>query len=236
MVYIFGEGRYFRCKNDAGGIMVVIAVNLKAYAEAAGERALLIARAMEELQGKDVRFILIPALPDTTYVARNTKIDVFLQHVDPVEPGARTGKIPMGLSKVVGVKGVLINHSEDPAKINTIEILVDRAQEMGLETIVCAPDERVAAALSQLQPDFVAVEPPELIGTGISVSQAKPEVVRKSFEAVRGRSRLLVGAGIHSGEDVKRAVELGAEGVLLASAVAKASNPREVLEDLISKL
>ncbi len=217
-----------------GENMAVIAVNLKAYAESVGKKALDIARAMERIGS--VRFILIPSLLDTTYLIEQTTIDVFVQHVDPIKPGARTGKIPIELAAKIGAKGVLINHSEDPVPLNSIELLVDAANDLGLETIVCAPDSRAAAAISAFEPTFVAVEPPELIGTGIAVSQAKPEIIKESVSAVSGKAKLLVGAGIHSGEDVKKAVDLGAEGVLLASAVAKASDPIKVLQDLVSKL
>jgi triosephosphate isomerase len=48
--------------------------------------------------------------------------------------------------------------------------------------------------------------------------------------------RVLAGAGISTGDCVKKAIELGADGVLLASGVVKAKNPEEVLFDLVSKI
>ena len=48
--------------------------------------------------------------------------------------------------------------------------------------------------------------------------------------------KLLVGAGVKNGEDVRLAIELGAKGVLLASGVTKASDPKAVLLDLASGL
>jgi triosephosphate isomerase len=80
------------------------------------------------------------------------------------------------------------------------------------------------------------VEPPELIGGDISVTNAKPEVV---VEAVRAVHRVdasipvLCGAGVKNGQDVKKAIELGAKGVLLASGVVKAKDQRQALRDLI---
>ena len=44
------------------------------------------------------------------------------------------------------------------------------------------------------------------------------------------------GAGISTGEDVEAARELGAEGVLLASGVAKAADPATALRDLVDPL
>jgi triosephosphate isomerase len=45
---------------------------------------------------------------------------------------------------------------------------------------------------------------------------------------------VLCGAGVKTGKDVRRALELGAKGVLLASGVVKAKDPRKALQDLVS--
>jgi triosephosphate isomerase len=47
---------------------------------------------------------------------------------------------------------------------------------------------------------------------------------------------VLCGAGISTGDDGISAQDLGATGVLLASGVAKADNPRAALEDLVEPL
>jgi triosephosphate isomerase len=47
---------------------------------------------------------------------------------------------------------------------------------------------------------------------------------------------VLCGAGVKNGRDVRKAVELGASGVLLASGVVKAKEPRMVLADLVQYL
>ena len=44
------------------------------------------------------------------------------------------------------------------------------------------------------------------------------------------------GAGISSGADVETAQELGASGILLASGVAKADDPRAALNALVEPL
>jgi len=76
------------------------------------------------------------------------------------------------------------------------------------------------------------VEPPELIGTGISVSKAKPEVVTSTvglIKRINPEVVVLCGAGITRGEDVSAALRLGTEGVLVASGVVKAKDPYKVL-------
>jgi len=92
------------------------------------------------------------------------------------------------------------------------------------------------AAAAALNPDFVAVEPPELIGSGIPVSKAEPEVVENSVKAAKNINRevkVLCGAGITTHEDYVKALELGAEGVLLASGVVKAKDQKRALEELV---
>jgi triosephosphate isomerase len=71
------------------------------------------------------------------------------------------------------------------------------------------------------------------------VSQADPDVVTDAVaaaEAVDESVSVYCGAGISTGEDLTAARELGAEGVLLASGVAKAEEPEAALEDLVAPL
>jgi triosephosphate isomerase len=104
---------------------------------------------------------------------------------------------------------------------------------------VCTNNVATSAAAAALGPDFVAIEPPELIGGDVSVSSANPGIITGTVEAVKRVNpavRILTGAGIHSGECVKTAIDLGTDGVLLASSVVKAKAPITVLRDLVSRL
>jgi triosephosphate isomerase len=47
---------------------------------------------------------------------------------------------------------------------------------------------------------------------------------------------VLAGAGISTTEDIEKALQLGADGVLVASGVAKADNPAEKLSKLHAPL
>ncbi|MEK6851522.1 MAG: triose-phosphate isomerase, partial [Candidatus Thermoplasmatota archaeon] len=88
-------------------------------------------------------------------------------------------------------------------------------------------------------PDYLAVEPPELIGGNVSVTSARPEVITKAVERIRAvdpHVLVLCGAGVKSGRDVAKALELGTVGVLLASGVVKAKNPEKALRDLAKGL
>jgi triosephosphate isomerase len=114
---------------------------------------------------------------------------------------------------------------------------VSRSKELALDQIICTNNIETSMASAALSPHFIAVEPPELIGGDISVTTADPEIVTGTVEAVRKINKkvsILCGAGVKNGKDVSMALELGAEGVLLASGVVKADNKLEVLHDLAS--
>lgn len=216
----------------------VIMLNVKAYRESMGNRDLELARICEEVSEElGVSIAYAPQMVDLALVAREVKIPVLAQHADAFEPGSRTGYTVLEAVKEAGAVGTLINHSEHRLRIADIDFLVTRARELDLYSVVCTNNIAVSKACAELSPNCIAIEPPDLIGSGIPVSKAEPEIVEKSVEAVKeidNRIAVLCGAGISTGEDVKAALELGAEGVLLASGVVKAENPREVLRDLAS--
>lgn len=214
----------------------VIVLNVKSYAESSGEKGLALLRACEEVaEETGTSIVICPQQVQLGQVAQDAKIPVFAQSVDAVDPGSQTGWTTLQAIKAAGASGTLVNHSEHRLKLADIEWIVSRAREMELATCVCTNNVAVSKAAAALSPDFVAVEPPELIGTGIPVSKADPDIVRNSVEAVKGindKVVVLCGAGITTGDDVKAAIELGSEGVLLASGVVKAKSPKDALLDL----
>jgi len=212
-----------------------VLVNLKAYpcdpvavAEAARDVA----------ESSGVRVAVAPQAAHLDRVA-DTGVETWAQHVSPVEHGSHTGSTLAEAAVDAGATGTLLNHSERRLKLADIDAALDAADRAGLETCVCANNPDQIAAAAALGPDAVAVEPPELIGTGTPVSKADPEVVEGAVEAaerVAPDVDVFCGAGISTGEDVVAAGDLGAGGVLLASGVAKADDPRAALEDLVAPL
>ncbi len=216
--------------------MGVIVVNFKAYREGSGVRALEIAKAVLEVRDRVDDYIAVaPNFLDLAEIAR-MGLDVYAQHVDPVDFGSHTGRITAEMVKEKGAKGSLINHSERRLKLADIDFLIQKLKSVGLTSIVCTNNVNTTKAVAVLSPDYVAVEPPELIGTGIPVSKAEPEVVENSVRAVKElnpKVKVLCGAGITTHEDYVRALDLGAEGVLLASGIVKAKDPKRALEELV---
>jgi triosephosphate isomerase len=213
----------------------MIIVNFKTYSEATGRRAVELAKKAEKVSDETNVFVgVAPQLADIAAVAKAVEIPVFAQHIDPIKPGNYTGHVLAESVKEAGGIGTLINHSERQLKLSDISEVIEITRENGLISVVCANNPNISAAVAALRPDIAAIEPPELIGTGIPVSKAKPEVVTDTIRLVRKINRevtILCGAGITRGEDVAAALRLGTQGVLVASGVVKAKDPYTVLRE-----
>jgi len=211
----------------------IVLVNLKTYSESTGKKAIELAKTCEKVNSETgVCVGVAPQFVDIGPIAGAVSIPVFSQHIDPVSAGSFTGHVLAESVKEAGAVGTLINHSERRLKLADIDAVVARARQNGLTSVVCSNNALVSAAAAALKPDMIAVEPPELIGTGIPVSKAKPEVVSGTVELVRRLNRdvvILCGAGITRGDDVTAALRLGTEGVLAASGIVKAKDPYAVL-------
>jgi triosephosphate isomerase len=214
----------------------LIVLNFKSYEESMGKKGLDLALSCQEVAQKTgVQIAVCPQMVDLAWIAKQVKIPVIAQHVDSFSPGSRTGWTVPESIKTSGAIGTLFNHSEHRLLLADIEEGVRRAKKMGLSTIVCTNNTSVSGAAAALGPEMIAIEPPELIGSGIPVSKAQPGIVQESVEAVKkinSRVKVLCGAGISTGDDVTAAIKLGTEGVLLASGVVKASYPKKALLDL----
>jgi triosephosphate isomerase len=220
--------------------MPLIAINFKAYPQSMGDLGLNLARLCEDISEETgITFIVCPQQTDLTFVARTVSIPVYAQHIDAVEPGSCTGHVVAEAVKASGAEGTLINHSECRMRVFDIDWLIKKCQTLDLKTIVCTNNIDVSKASAALHPTYVAVEPPELIGGDISVTTANPEVVSGTVKTIKDIApdvKVLCGAGVKTGKDVRVAVELGTEGVLLASGVIKAENPKDALYDLIKEV
>lgn len=216
-------------------------VNLKNYPEMLGERTLMLALAAGKVSEKTgVEIIIAPPTTFVAFIAANTRVPVFGQGITEGEVGQSTGSVIPESVKGAGAAGTLLNHSE--ARIEDakkLKGLVERCQKLALKVCVCVENPQEAKSVAELRPDYIAVEPKELIGTGISVSKAKPGLISETVEVLRKagfRGEILCGAGITSGEDAIAALKLGAQGILVASCVVKANDFEAKLLELASAM
>lgn len=214
----------------------LLLTNFKAYQSATGQAALQLAKLHEEVAKEfGVNFAVCPQAVDIWMIASQVLIPVFAHHFDAVTHGQFTGHIVPEALKMAGADGSLLNHAEKRIPFPMIAESLNRAREVGFFTIVCVSNLKEAKEVAGLKPDAVALEPPELIGGNVSVATASPDIIKQAVVNV-GSVPLIVGAGVKTGKDVEIALRLGARGVLVASGVTKAKNPRDVLVDFARAL
>ena len=209
-------------------------INCKNYEEIAGEKIIKLAKIAAKISKKYK--IKIAIAPPHHLIPLITKfgIIVLAQHLDDKKVGSTTGFMIPEIIKKSKIDGSIINHSEHRITESEIKNLVKRLKKLKLKTIVCVKNVSEAKKYAKINPTFIAIEPPELIGTGRAISTEKPQLITNSINAVqsaKNSTKLLCGAGIVSAEDVSRAVELGSKGILVASGVIKAKNWESVLSD-----
>lgn len=214
----------------------IIVVNFKAYEESTGAKALELAKDMQRLANElGVNLALAGQAMDLKSLAAGVSMPVLAQHVDGVGYGAYTGQVPVEIAHSMGVDGSVLNHAERRISDNQIECALEDMKKLGMMTLVCADSCEEGKRFADMGADFVAIEPPELIGGDISVSTAKPDLISESVAAI-GSGKVLVGAGVKNAQDVRVAIQLGAVGVFVASGVVKAEKPMDALRDLCSGL
>lgn len=244
-----GPGRSRRAglgKGAGGGNAVLprIVVNAKAYDEVTGEAACLrLARAcVATAKATGASIALAPPLAELASLARRRPslgVPLFGQHCDPRAPGASTGWVTAEALASAGAVGSIVNHAEHKLPHAEVASVVERLRSSGLASLVCADSLAEARALAAFKPTLLAIEPPELIGGDVSVTTADPRIVSDAVAAVRAiapETLVLCGAGVKTGADVAAALGLGAHGVLLASGVVKAADPRKALDGLAAGL
>ena len=214
--------------------MLFFIINSKNYIEAAGDNSSRLAVAIDELSRNYLAVKIVLASPAFSLARLSSEfksLEVYCQHLDDEAIGSTTGFLVPEIAKSFGARGSLINHSEHRIPPAAISHLVAKLRELGLVSVVCARDGKEVSEFAEFRPDFIAIEPPELIGSGKAVSKTRPELIvdsRRELDTVtkrlNSRTRLLCGAGIVEPIDATRAIELGSEGILVASGVIKSSD------------
>ena len=212
-------------------------INFKNYEEVSGDRAIKLADSARQVaENMQLEIVLAPPHPVLALVAKEIRIPVICQHVDDEKTGPSTGFLIPEIAKSYGVVGSLINHSEHRMEKSSISRLVERLRKLDMVSIVCAQEPQEVVEISNLEPDFIAIEPPELIGSGRAVSKENPTIITKSIEGAGSRSSIICGAGISDKDDVSKAMDLGSQGILVASGVIKAASWEKKIAELASAM
>jgi triosephosphate isomerase (TIM) len=206
--------------------------------EISGEKTIELAKSAEKVSiDLGVEVIVAPPQPSLWAVVKAVDIPVICQHLEDADVGSSTGYFVPEIAKSYGSIGSLINHSEHRIDIKSISNLVRRLKSLKMTSIVCARTPAEVAEVAKFDPDFVAIEPPELIGSGKAISKEAPQIISSSLTAVNDNSdlaRMICGAGIVDKSDVTKALELGASGILVASGIIKSGAWEEKISELAS--
>lgn len=214
----------------------ILVVNFKNFHEIFGDKAFELALDAQDVSTTlKVPIIVSPPAPLISVMTKNLRIPVYSQHVDVDSAGSSTGAVIPELLQSLGVHGSIVNHSERRISIKDIEVLIMRLRKAGMKSLVCARTPEEVGEIARLGPDMLAIEPPELIGSGRAVSKVAPEIVSDSVRASKSANpavQLLCGAGVVTSEDVEISLGLGAEGVLVASGIVKAQDWKSKIREL----
>ncbi len=212
-------------------------INCKNYEEISGDKIIKFIKIAEKVSKKYKVKIAISPPQHLIGLVANSSIQILAQHIDDSKIGSTTGYVIPELLKKSKVRGSLINHSEHRISSKEIQKLVLKLKELKMTSIVCVKNVAEVKKYVKLNPDYIAIEPPELIGSGKAISKEKPELIAKAAKAVKNtNTKLLCGAGIVSGEDVTKAVELGSKGILVASGIIKAKNWNKIISEFAEAL
>lgn len=210
----------------------MVVVNFKTYLQGTGEKAVELARiSVRVVRETGIRVVVVPQLGDMR-ACRETGAECWAQHIDGVEPDRHTGFVTVEEVMAAGATGTLLNHSEHRVPPEEIKKTIERIKQFsGFQVGLSAATLEETVQFSSFFPTYIAYEPPELIGSREkSVSTEKPEIVAQAVNAVP--VPLLIGAGVHTAEDVRVGVRLRAAGVLVSTGVVLATDPEKELLEL----
>lgn len=201
-----------------------------------GDELVEMAKVAEEMAVKhpDISVFITCPFANLSHVdAVTEKAIVSAQHIDGIRPGRGMGHVLPEAVRYAGAQATFINHAERPLTFDEIIQAVERADELGLVTIVCANSLKEARAIATLKPDIILCEPTELIGTGNTSDASYVTSTNQAIKAISPDTLVMQAAGISSAQDVYQVIQLGADGTGCTSGITNAQNPKQMLRDMV---
>lgn len=209
----------------------MIFLSLKTYPESTGDGVIkLLAPVKTVSQTTGVPIIPCAQATDIYRIKQELGIEVWAQHVDPIDPGRHSGWISPYSVKAAGATGVVINHAEHPVSPDVIQQTISKARQYELKTLVLCETPGLALQVSTWNPDLVGYEKGELIAGPIAMIDKEEANIRELTHQLP--QPLIIGAGITSREHVRKTLAAGCKGIILASAFIKAPDPQAKLREL----
>jgi len=211
----------------------MIFLNFKTYPQTSGKNALKLCQIIKKVsQTTPIPVIACLQMADIFPVSQQTDLPVWAQHLDPIELGKNTGWLAPQTAKNVGATGTLLNHCEHPLDSDVIKKTVNLCRQHQLKIMTIASSLEQVKAFNVLKPDYIGFEDPQLIGGPTAMIEAQPDLVKQAVALAQ--FPLIVGGGMRHSSHVKKALDFGCQGILVASEFAKSLDPRATLADLLS--
>lgn len=202
-----------------------------------GRKVLELARHADRVGRKyAVQVIITPQYVDIPLLSCEMEhVLVFAQHMDSLPVGRGVGSVLPEALKAAGAVGVLLNHAEKKLTKNELERTMERADQVGLATMVCADTLEDAARVARMEPNIIIAESPALIGVGKRGADDRLAIdrINRVVQEIHPEIRVLHGAGISSGRDVYDVIAAGAEGTGSTSGILLAADPLGMVEEMI---
>ena len=211
----------------------MIFLALKTYKETTGDAVIKILSSVKKIIKETGVPIIACAQPTDIYrIKKELDIEVWAQHIDPIDPGKNTGWISPYSIKNAGATGVLINHSEHKLKEEVIIETVKKARQYNLKIVLIGHTVEMVKKFDSFDIDFLSFEKEDLIASPISMIDQQEETIKDLVKILK--HPLIIGAGINDGEDTKKSKAAGAAGVLMATYFVTAPDPEQKLRELAS--
>jgi len=209
----------------------MIFLALKTYKQSTGDQVIKLLSSVKKIIAKtNVPIIAVAQATDIYRIRKELDIEVWAQHVDPIDPGKNTGWISPYSVKEVGATGVLINHSEHKVREEVIVETIKKARQYNLKIILIGQTVEMIKKFDSFDIDFLSFEKEDLIASPISMIDQQEETIKSLVKIVK--HPLIIGAGINDGEDTRKSKAAGAVGVLMATYFVTAPNPEKKLREL----
>jgi triosephosphate isomerase len=201
----------------------MVIFNLKTYPQATGihldDYLLDIHSVVTEMPHLKNSIFVAPSLPDLFWAQRNfPELNFCAQHVDNVDAGKSTGKIPADILKDMNINYVFVNHPEN--KENNVKAKIKALKSKRFKIIFFAQSVQEVEKIAKLNPDIIVFE---------SETKNIKDNIQKKLKEIKFSGLLFYGGGIKTYDDVVKVKSLGFNGIAMASSLVKSSNPKETI-------
>jgi len=209
----------------------MIFISLKTYEQASGDAVIKLCRIIKKVQAETGVKIMVGAQPfDIHRIVDEVGIEVWAQHLDPIDPGRHFGWLSPYSAVKAGATGTMLNHAEHRIDLETISATITKCRQYGLKTLVGTETIDMAQKVIALKPDYLAFENAQLIGSDVSLVDVDADNIKAVVKFTP--MPFFVGAGIKTQDHVKKTLALGGQGVILSSGVVTVADPESALRNL----